>query len=434
MARLAVGEGLGAVTDVFEEHFGVAGFVIGAEHFFWFADKSVDGSEFFMFLNFWHDRVAATVDHHGSLGTEETLAVRAVFVAAADAHVVLHDETILGHRAGSELQDGGNRIGPLAVVLEGVLAAHGRDGYRVFNTHGPKHDVVVMHAPSNLMPAAGKLDPVVAVVVVPVGIVWPIRRGPHVKIPIECLGRVAISGRAEAGRPIIVVPNFDFRNIAQLAIADRLDGFVIVLSAALLRAGLHDAVVLLGGLDGELALANRVAHRLLGINILAGLAGGDDRQHVPVRLRGDDHRVDVFVVHDFSEVAMGSDFLATGFTAKCVEVRGVDVANGDYSCAGIVHEARQKRTGAGPAADKGNINLVIGAGFRIGPQRKTASHRHTGSRASRANNKIPSTGLCAHNNILELFEVKIVFIVGVSCMVVPTPSTTWPTPWPIPPS
>ena len=53
------------------------------------------------------------------------------------------------------------------------------------------------------------------------------------------------------------------------------------------------------------ALAQVQGHRLLQVDVLAGLAGVDRLQRVPVRRRGDDHRVDVLLREQLAVVAVG---------------------------------------------------------------------------------------------------------------------------------
>ena len=162
------------------------------------------------------DRIAAAIDPQRGLGAEETLGVRAVLVAAADPHRVLEDEPVLRHRAGTVFGDGRKGVGPLAVVVrESELPAVGADGLRPPDAHRPMDDVEVVDAPGHLVAAAGNLEPVVAVVVVAVGIVGHHRRRADVEIPVQFLGRIAVGRRAPSGRPVFVVPHLHFRDLAQ---------------------------------------------------------------------------------------------------------------------------------------------------------------------------------------------------------------------------
>ena len=68
---------------------------------------------------------------------------------------------------------------------------------------------------------------------------------------------------------------------------------------------LHDAVVFAGGLDGDAAFVDVVAARLLDVDVLAGLAGPDGHQRVPVVGRGDGHRVELLIVERLADVFDG---------------------------------------------------------------------------------------------------------------------------------
>ena len=222
-----------------------------------------------------------------------------------------------------------------------------------------------MHAPGHLVAGAGQLEPVVAVVVVDVGIVRPHRGRADVEVPVQFRRRIAIGREAAAGRPVRVVPDLDHRDVAQPARLNDLDRLAIVLLAVLLRADLHDAIVLLGRLDQVASFADRVAQRLFEVHILAGLAGGHGDRHVPVGLRGDDHRVDVLVFQQLAEVVIRGDLFATGLLAACGQMVRVHVAHGDHPHAGQFHEAGHHLiSAAGAAADQGHVDRVVGT--RVG--------------------------------------------------------------------
>ena len=73
--------------------------------------------------------------------------------------------------------------------------------------------------------------------------------------------------------------------------------------AALLRADLHDAARLLDDLAEDLAFVDRQRQRLLGVDVLAGLAGGDVDGRVPMVGRAVDDHVDVVAVEQLAVVA-----------------------------------------------------------------------------------------------------------------------------------
>ena len=65
---------------------------------------------------------------------------------------------------------------------------------------------------------------------------------------------------------------------------------------------LHDPLVLAGGLDALAALEDIVAARLLHVHVLAGLAGPDRDQRVPVVAGGHRDRVEVLVFQGLADV------------------------------------------------------------------------------------------------------------------------------------
>ena len=76
------------------------------------------------------------------------------------------------------------------------------------------------------------------------------------------------------------------------------------------------------------------SQRFFQVDVFAGPTGGDGRQHVPVGLRGHDHRVDVLVLHQLAVVMIGGHLFATGLLTDLGPVFRVYVADGDNPCAG----------------------------------------------------------------------------------------------------
>ena len=109
--------------------------------------------------------------------------------------------------------------------------------------------------------------------------------------------------------------------------------------------------------------ADRVAERLFQVDVLAGAAGGDHRQHVPLLVGGDDDRVDVLVLEQLAVVAVGGDAVAAGEFAALSEVLGVHVADGGESSSGQAEESGNEQAAAArAAADQAQIDGVVGAG------------------------------------------------------------------------
>jgi hypothetical protein len=71
---------------------------------------------------------------------------------------------------------------------------------------------------------------------------------------------------------------------------------------AALGAVLHDASVFAGGFDQDATFFDVVAEGFFDINILAGLAGPDRHQRMPVVRRGDAEHVEVFVFESLADI------------------------------------------------------------------------------------------------------------------------------------
>ena len=136
-----------------------------------------------------------------------------------------------------------------------------------------------------------------------VGVERPLRGGaePEVVVAARRAGR-ASGGLAQAAA-VGGHPDPRLADLAQHARADDLDDPVIVLAGVDQVAHLGDALGLLGRVDHRPALGDPVRQRLLAIDVLAGLAGEDGRDRVPVVGRGDDDGVDVLAVEHLAEVA-----------------------------------------------------------------------------------------------------------------------------------
>jgi hypothetical protein len=94
---------------------------------------------------------------------------------------------------------------------------------------------------------------------------------------------------------------------AKSAIAHELDSFGQQPTAACLRAHLHDPIAPARRLDHPPAFDDVVADGFLDVDILAGLAGQDGHQRVPVVGRRDRHRIDVAVVERAGSPSRSSD-------------------------------------------------------------------------------------------------------------------------------
>ena len=195
-------------------------------------------------------------------------------------------------------------------------------------------------------------------------------------VPVEPF-EDGLSGQATVPRAGII--GGDHRmHFADHARADQLTAGPVFVHRPALAAGLKGAAVLAGGGHHGPSLADSQGERLLGIDVLAGLAGVDARQGVPVVGRGDNHGVHlprfqhlaVFVIAPAFQ--LGRDFIGPG---------SVDIADGhDPAFLGQAHQL----LAAASHADIADADAIVGAGPARGGQyarRNQQRRRATGRRA-----------------------------------------------------
>ena len=184
------------------------------------------------------------------------------------------------------------------------------------------------------------------------------RAEPHV--PVES-GRRRTVGRAPESRRRLVadVPRVDPVDLAERARLDDLDGLLEVQPRSLLRADLHDAVVLARRVDHRAAFLDVVRDRLLDVDVLARLAGHDHRDRVPVIDGRDDHRVEVVALDDAPEVGLhrrGAARLLLGHLLRAPAVHVPHVAHGDDLHVVVLLEVVQVRTAHAADADRSDAD------------------------------------------------------------------------------
>ena len=164
-----------------------------------------------------------------------------------------------------------------------------------------------------------------------VGVERPLRGGTEPPVVVDALGRLAVGHVGHRGQPVHVGPRAHAADAPERPAVHELDGLGPVRPAALPLPALHDPAVVAGGGGHDLALVDRVGQRLLDVDVLAGGAGVDQLQAVPVVGGADDHRVEVVVLEQGPVVGVEGRPLA----AHRLEVAGpaleharVDVAQG----------------------------------------------------------------------------------------------------------
>src|SRR5262249_8555792 len=142
-------------------------------------------------------------------------------------------------------------------------------------------------------------------------------------------------------------------------------------------AVLHDAVVLAGRLDGDAALADVVAARLLDVDVLAGGAGPDRHQRVPVVGGRDGDDVDVPILQRLADVLLGPGGVAAhllDLPDALPERPRVRVDQADDL--DVLHGGEGADVGAAPAveAGHGDADGVVGAEHLAGRLRPGDGH------------------------------------------------------------
>ncbi len=124
-------------------------------------------------------------------------------------------------------------------------------------------------------------------------------------------------------------------DLADRAIAQKLNRLFLVLGAAALHARLHDAFVLARRLHHLPALENVVAGRLLHEHIFARLTRPDRRQRMPVIAGGNGDGIDIFVVQQLAQIPVRTRrrtlLLFFGEGDGTFNLRVVDVAHRGHS-------------------------------------------------------------------------------------------------------
>ena len=131
------------------------------------------------------------------------------------------------------------------------------------------------------------------------------------------------------------------------------------------------------GLGHQAAFADGERHRLLGIDILEGLAGMDADQRPPVFGRGRDDGIDILAIEHLAIVLDGHALVLLGGRLAAGQI---DVGDGDESRAGVLQRGGQVVAALPADADARDADLVVGprppgSGQDAGKERSTA-RRH----------------------------------------------------------
>ena len=183
-------------------------------------------------------------------------------------------------------------------------------------------------------------------------------------VPIQP-GWNGLGGEIALVRAGIVVAD-DRLDLADPAVADQLHGLAGGGVRPLLLAGLKDPLVLANRLDHLPPFADRVAQGLLAVHVLAGLAGMDAGQIMPVLGRGVNHHVDVFAVQQLAIVLVG---LGAVVARPLLGADHVEIGHGHNSGVGrrraLTAFANDQLPVAPAATDDPDADLFVGAGSRL---------------------------------------------------------------------
>ena len=233
------------------------------------------------------------------------------------------------------------------------LSAFDGDGAGAVFFEGPKDNIVMMGAPVGHR-STGVVPPVAKAEVGAFLYVGGLRRLAHPEVVIEalwyfgCLEGALSQARRE--------PDFDFADLADSTVADKVAGQPEVCIAALLGTGLEDAVGLTLDLDQTLAFVDGEGQWFFAIDVFASFHGGHGDEGVPVVDGSADDGVYVVPFEKFTEI--GVSFSAGEVSLGGCKVAGVDVADrDDFAVArGILGVAATLST----ASDEAQANGLAG--------------------------------------------------------------------------
>ena len=149
-------------------------------------------------------------------------------------------------------------------------------------------------------------------------------------------------------------------DLADAARAHEFGGLLERRRRAALRAHLRHALRALGGFHHLAALDDGQRERLLHVHVLAGIAGVDEHQRVPVVGRGDDDRVDVFVVQQLVVVVILFG-IGARFLDREIHVVVAQVADGHGLLIAVLEKGVVHLIAAVAQADVAHAHAIVGA-------------------------------------------------------------------------
>ena len=214
---------------------------------------------------------------------------------------------LANERGRLEIQERDVGVGRLAAVVETQSAA---------DAHGARGRPVLSQGPAAHIDDVDAVVPHLAVAGVPEPVPLVVQLLAHERLlGGRAAPEVVIHGarwrRGRFDRPDTVAGPVNQRvgeaDGPELAAAEAVEHPAEERARPVLGADLDHAAELAGRRHHLLPFPQVVRERLLDVDVLAGLAGPDRRQGVPVVRQGDEHRVDALVVEDFAGVVIRGD-------------------------------------------------------------------------------------------------------------------------------
>jgi hypothetical protein len=151
-------------------------------------------------------------------------------------------------------------------------------------------------------------------------------------------------------------------DLSQRAGFDVINRFLEEFRGAALDADLDNALGFRSDLDHAAAFGDGERERFLDVDILAGTAGVDEHQGVPMIGAGDGDGFDVFVFEEFAVVFVAG-WRGAGFGGGEVEVIVAEIADGDGAGVAVFQETFVNLVAAVAEADEAHLEAAVGAEY-----------------------------------------------------------------------
>ena len=193
------------------------------------------------------------------------------------------------------------------------------------------------------------------------------RRGTRPQIEIDGVGNGVVAQRAD-GSTAFIAESASEVDFADSAFFDELDHVDQPFAGTALGSDLADLVVLFHGGGNGSALSNVVADGFFNVDVFSRLHRPNGGKAVPVVRRSDRDAVDVFFLHDFSQISNENrTFARSFFNLIAAVVAGFFVAVADIGNLNVAASDVPVDVVAAASANADNRHrqFVVGAGFLL---------------------------------------------------------------------